>query len=123
MRVRAREEEDFWAVTVTEHALERYRQRARRTGTARRLASEITAAIRSAVDLELVLSTSGGAHVAPLVARGVAMCAVLDVRGPSMKPFAVTVCTILTMEMAIKTFGHVPGLITTMRAAGMPLAA
>jgi hypothetical protein len=39
---------------------------------------------------------------------------VLAVAGPVEKPFAVTVCTVLSEEMAARSYGHVAGLLSAM---------
>lgn len=111
------------SVHVTRHAIERYAERAWRRGNDGRLASEILEGVRSAVDLGLLFAAGGTTYLAPVtVPAGSAACAVLDVSGPAEKPFAITVCTVLTISMAVTTFGHLPGLVPAMAAAPVLVA-
>lgn len=123
MREARRQASDEMPVHVTQHAIERYAERTWRRGNDGRLASEIMGGVRRAVDLGHLFAAGGPTYLAPVPvpARSPA-CAVLDVRGPAEKPFAVTVCTVLTMSIAMATFRHVPGLVPAMAAAPLLVA-
>ena len=81
------------------------------------LVEEIARHVRESVDLEMLFQVEGRTHLACLlIDDGRPICAVLDVSGPPQKPFLVTVCTILTADMATRKFAYVIGLAATLGA-------
>jgi hypothetical protein len=114
---------DEMQLHVSRHAIERYMQRASGRGRGDQVAREIMEGVRDAIDFGLLFAAGRLTYLAPLAVRGgPRVCAILDVRGPAEKPFAVTVRTVFTMAMATARFGHIPGLVPSMEAALLSVA-
>jgi hypothetical protein len=98
-------------ISVTRHAIQRYLARGLRHATSRQIEREIGTSVLAEIDFGTLFRVTGRTHLAVIATERRRLCAVLDVEGPVEKPFAITVCTVLTAEMAINSYGHLPGLI------------
>jgi hypothetical protein len=86
--------------------------------------AELTREIREAVDRGLLFAAEGDSYLAPVRVEdsGQAVCAVLIVNGEAERPHEVAVRTVLTMAMAVASFGHLPGLIAALSHARLAAA-
>jgi hypothetical protein len=108
-------------ITITRHAVARYAERARAGGSPRRLAEELREYVADAIQRSALLP-AGDAHLVPVLGRARWFCLIVKVSGPTEKPYAIVVCTVLTKAMAIETFGHVIGLIHALCASRVAAA-
>ena len=103
------------SITVTRHALDRYAERARLRAPAAALEATLRDHVLRGIAHGCVLRASAEIHLLPLQSpRGSWLCLIMRLTGQAANPAAVFVYTILTEDMAIKTFGHVIGLIDEM---------
>jgi hypothetical protein len=100
------------AVSVSRHAVHRYADRGGSHVSPAAMEREIKKCILDAIDSGMLLNVGRNTHLAPLKAKDVVKSfAVLKVAGPVEKPFAITVCTVITAEMAINSFTFATGLM------------
>jgi hypothetical protein len=103
--------EDGPEVIVTRHAIKRYGQRGRTLATTwvRRQLRDL---VLLAVEEDRLLDAGNGTHLVPVQGPRGWLCLVVGIKGPRLKPHPAVLYTVLTLAMAIETFGHVPGLIS-----------
>jgi hypothetical protein len=108
--------DEVTAIRVTHHAVQRFCTRARTSVDHERIAVDIRRQILAALHGAMIhVAADRTTYLVPLSVRGGRpLCAVLAVAGPVEKPFAVTVCTVLSEEMAARSYGHVAGLLSAM---------
>jgi hypothetical protein len=106
-------------ISIARHALQRYKHRAGSRISSSNVARRIRKCILDAIELGTLINISGAGQLALVTAdTGANVFAVLEVTGPPEKPFAVTVCTIITAQMAIDSFGYTIGLMHMLSRVG-----
>jgi hypothetical protein len=100
-------------VLVTRHAVRRYAERARVETPAELAESELRDEVREAIVDGRLLSAGAGVHIVPFRSRRAWLCLILRVN-PHPGVRRLIVFTVLTQTMAVRTFGHVIGLISSM---------
>jgi hypothetical protein len=100
---------DDWAVAISvRHAVRKYSVR----GGSHISPAAMENCILDAIDSGMLLNVGRNTHLALLKPKDVVKSfAVFKVAGPAEKPFAITVCTVLTAEMAINSFAFATGLM------------
>jgi hypothetical protein len=92
-------------ITVTRHAVQRHLLRSRRRATEHDVVKRLRTAVQDAVDQSALEQVGRSTFLAAVNDGGSdPLWAVLDVSGPSQKPFAIVVCTVLTSAMVTRSF-------------------
>jgi hypothetical protein len=98
-------DQDTPAITVTRHAVQRHLLRARTTTSREGVVSQLRCAVQDAVDRQDLQQIDRSTFLAAVDdGSPEPLWAVLDVSGPTEKPFAIVVCTVLTSAMVTRSF-------------------
>ena len=93
------------AITVTRHAIQRHLLRAGTGASQESVARQLRAAVQEAVDRQDLRPIDRSTFLAAIYNTSrEPLWAVLRVDGPSEKPFAIVVCTVLTSAMVTRSF-------------------
>lgn len=93
------------AITVSRHAIQRHLLRARMAAGQESVARQLRVAVQEAVDRQDLRQIDRSTFLAAIYnASREPLWAVLRVSGPSEKPFAIVVCTVLTSAMVTRSF-------------------
>ena len=104
-------------IHVTKHARERYLQRSECTMTLRRASLELARAVTEVLLSGEIIEVEPRTRLAPIRKGGVALFAVVELDGPIERPFGALVRTVLSAEMALRSFGHVTAVCRELVAA------
>jgi hypothetical protein len=110
-------EPDGPCVQVTRHASDRYLERSERSMTQRRATLELARAVTEALLSSELIEVDTRTHLATIRKGRGALFAVVELDGPIERPFGAFVRTVLSGEMALRTFGHVIAVCRELVAA------
>ena len=104
------------SISITQHAVERYRSRARCLTPTVSIENEIRQQVHFGLENGLLFRADRFTFIAALKQAGKhRVCAVVRTGGSAGAPATLTVCTVLTIEMAERTFPHLLGLMDATR--------
>ena len=98
-------EPDSPVITITRHAVDRHLLRSRRAARRDQVARRLQTEVQAAVDAQNLRHVKGSTFLASIEdGSREPLWAVLDVGGPAEKPYRVVVCTVLTSAMVTRSF-------------------